>query len=318
MALTLVEAAKTAANNGETKRAGVIALYAKTSAWLAGLPFKNIPGNAYAYNQEAVLPGMAFRGINEAYTASTGIVNPAAEMLRIAGGELDVDRAIVKTMGAGVRSTQEQMKTKAIAHGLTARLIKGDSLSDPREFDGIQNRVRIGGPQFFSAGGTQAGDPLSLFTLDTAIAATAGTNKQIWCNVPTWLRFSQAARNQDVGGLIVWDKDEFGRPLMRYNGIALVPAFPEQDGDDPLPFTEQGGFSNVPGGATSTSLYVVGLGDGYLSGLQNGTMEVTDLGELQSGPPVLRTRIEWLISLVAEHPKCITRYAGISNAPFTA
>ena len=73
MALSLLEAAKAALNNGETKRAGIIMQFAQTSAWLANLPLRNIPGNAFAYTQEGTLPGVAFRGINESYTASTGV-----------------------------------------------------------------------------------------------------------------------------------------------------------------------------------------------------------------------------------------------------
>jgi hypothetical protein len=65
------------------------------------------PGNAYAYNREGTLPGVAFRGVNESYTESTGIVNPLVEALRIGGGDLDVDIAILKTQGeASARRTK--------------------------------------------------------------------------------------------------------------------------------------------------------------------------------------------------------------------
>ncbi len=82
-AINIVEAAKIALNAGETKRAGVILTFARASAWLANLPFRNIPGNSYAYNQEQTLPGIAFRGVNESYTASAGVINPESEALRI-------------------------------------------------------------------------------------------------------------------------------------------------------------------------------------------------------------------------------------------
>jgi hypothetical protein len=320
-ALTLIEAAKLAANNGEYKRAGVITIYARTSAWLAQIPFQTIQGNAFAYTQESTLPGIAFRGVNEGYVASHGIVNPASESLRIAGGDLDVDRFIVDTQGASVRTTHEAMKVKALAHAVTAKLIKGNSSpgdgGDQREFDGLQRRIPLSSAQFVSAGTTDAGDPLSLFKLDQLIAKVAGPNKRLWMPQALALRFGQAARNTAVSGYVMWDKNELGQRILRYNGIPIDVAFPEQDGDEPLAFDEQGDLLGTPGGSTSASIYCVSLGEGYLSGIQSGPMQVRDLGELDT-LPVLRTRVEWHPGLVVQHPRAIARYGGISDAPFTA
>jgi hypothetical protein len=316
-AITLVEAAKLAANNGETKRAGVIATFAKMSPWLAMLPFKNIPGNSYAYNQEGVLPGIAFRGVNESYTASTGIINPASEALRIAGGDLDVDVAIVKMLGAGVRSTHEEMKAKALTASLTTKLIKGDSTSDPREFDGLQVRIPTTGAQFVSAGTTDAGDAPSLLKLDTLIDSVAGPNKVLLMNKALRRRLSAAARTTTVGGYITWDKDAFGRQVMQYNGVPIINPYPENDGTEPLAFDEQGDLGGTPGGTSAASIYCASFADGYVCGIQNGTMDVRDLGEVQSSP-VFRTRVEWLVGLVVEHPRAVARYGGISDAAWVA
>ena len=82
MALTLVEASKLYA--GDPLRSAIIELYARNSDILRVLPFDEIMGNAYRYNREQTLPGIGFRGINEAYTESTGILNPITEPLVIA------------------------------------------------------------------------------------------------------------------------------------------------------------------------------------------------------------------------------------------
>lgn len=317
MGLTLIEAAKLALNKGETKRAGVIATFARQSSWLANLPFNNIPGNSYAYDQEQTLPGIAFRGVNEAYTASAGVINPEVEALRIAGGDLDVDIALVKMFGANVRTTHEAMKAKALAASLTTKLIKGDVTSDVREFDGLQNRIATGGSQFVAAGTTDNGDALSLFLLDELIDKVSGPNKQIWLNKVMRRRLTQAARTSTVGGHIDFEIDEFGRQLAFYNGIPLVTPYPDDGGTEPLAFDEQGDLGGTPGGSSSTSIYCVALGDGYLSGIQNGMMEVRDLGELDT-TPIMRTRVEWLAGLVVEHPRCIARLGGISNAAVVA
>ena len=139
MALTLLEAAKL--ETGDVYKQGVIEKFAETSDILRVLPFINIAGNALKYNIEETLPGVGFRGINESYDESTGIINPQSESLVIAGGDLDVDKFLVDTMGAEQRTVHEGMKIKALSLAWTRTFIKGDSESDPREFDGLQKRI---------------------------------------------------------------------------------------------------------------------------------------------------------------------------------
>src|SRR6266567_5361853 len=113
-ALTLLQAAEQALGNDEVKRAAIIELFASPDL-LKVLPFIDIQGAAYVYLQEGQLSGVAFRGINESYTSNTGIINPQTERLRIVGGDLDVDKALLKTHGPAIRSQQERMKVKALS-----------------------------------------------------------------------------------------------------------------------------------------------------------------------------------------------------------
>ncbi len=165
MPLTLLEASKLV--SGEVKRSAIIEMFPRNSDLLAALSFIDVPGGAYVYNREGKLPGVAFRGFNEGYTESVGVINPEAEVLRIVGGELDVDTAIIKTRGAGVRSSQEAMKVKAKTLYLADRIVNGDSETDPREFDGL--RKRITGKQLYAGNGSAVGGggtsgPLSIDT----------------------------------------------------------------------------------------------------------------------------------------------------------
>lgn len=311
MALTLVEAAKLAANEGKTLRAGVIAMFARASDILMALPFKDIQGNAYQYNREGVLPAIAFRGVNESYTPSTGIVNQLVEALRIAGGDLDVDTFILKTQGEQVRSTHEEMKVKALAAEFTRVIIKGDSTSNPREFDGLQNRI-VGG-QLLDNGATNGGDPLSLQQLDALIDQVPNASALIM-NKQMRRRLTTAARNVNVGGYITYDVDVFGRRITKYNDVPILVPYSDNGGTEPIAFDEvgQGGAT-----ATATSIYAVAFGDGLVTGLQSGAMDVRDLGELQT-TPVKRTRVEWFAGLCIEHGRAAARLRGISNAAVVA
>lgn len=308
MALTLIEAAKL--HDGVDLRSTVIELYAQSSDLLRVLPFDTIAGNALKYSQEKTLPGIAFRGVNGSYTESTGVLNPVVEPLVIAGGDLDVDTHILRTMGMDQRSVHEAMKIKALAHGWTKTFLKGDSVSSPYEFDGLQ--VRLTGNQKISAGATAGGDALSLAKLDEAIDAVENPT-HLCMNKAMRRRLTAAMRSTEVSGNIAWDKDEFGRRILVYNDLPILIFDEDNTAAQILPFTE----ASANGGASvCTSIYVVSLGDQRLLGIQSGDMMVTDLGELQT-KPAMRTRVEWDCGVALWHPKAASRLYGIKNAAVT-
>lgn len=307
MSLTLIEAAKLMLNQGQVIRASVIAQFARSSDILRVMPFRDIAGNAYAYNREGTLPAVAFRGVNESYTASTGVINPLVEALRISGGDLDVDTFLTRTGGPGIRSTHEVLKIKALAAELTRVIIKGDSEAQPREFDGLQKRLV--GAQLVEAGSTDGGDALSLAKLDEAIDATT-TPTHILMSKAMRRRMTSASRLSTVGGHINFTQDEFGRRITTYNDIPVLVAYPDNGGTEPIAFDEVGTGGST---ATATSIYVISFGDGLVQGLQNGTMDVRDLGELNDSPQ-WRTRVEWFVGLVVEHGRAATRLRGIKDA----
>lgn len=308
MALTLLEAAKL--ESGDVLRSAIIELYAGSSSILSALPFQSITGNALKYNREEALPGVGFRGVNEAYTASTGVLNPLTEALVIAGGDLDVDKFIIDTMGNNQRSTHEAMKVRALSLAWTRKFIKGDTASDPREFDGLQ--VRATGSQLISAGSTANGEPLKLTKLDEAIDQTLDPT-HIIMNKTMARRLSAAARLYTVGGYVTFSLNQFGQRVMEYNGLPILTVDLDHTGTAILPFTE----AAASGTDTATSIYVVSMGDGMLTGIQNGTISVRDLGELQTAP-VFRTRVEWYNGIAVFHGRAVTRLRHISDAAIVA
>lgn len=306
MALTLIEAAKR--NAGDVVRAATIETYAKTSDILRVLPFENISGNALKYNQEHALPGIGFRGVNEGFTESTGVLNPVTEPLVIAGGDLDVDKFIVQTMGPDQRTSQEVMKIKALSHTWSRAVIKGDSSSMSKQFDGLQSRVR--GTQLIDAGNSSGGDALSLAKLDELIDTVDDPQYLLMTRAMRRL-LTSAARNPSVAGYITYTQDEFGRPVMNYNGLPILIADNSGDAYPALDFGE----ANPGGGANvGTSIYCLSVGDGKLVGIQNGDPMVTDLGELES-KPAYRTRVEWYAGIAVFHPRAVARLRGIKNSP---
>lgn len=308
MALTLLEALKRVQ---DPVQSAVIEMYAKSSPVLANLGFDSIQGSAMKYNREETLPGVGFRGINESYTESTGIINPQVEPLVIVGGDLDVDKFILETMGMGQRSVQEEMKVKSLALAWTKAFIKGDQESDPREFDGLQ--VRLTGNQLIDAGATDGGDALALTKLDELIDAVDEPTHLIM-NKTMRRRLSAAARTTTIGGFITWEKDAFGRPVAMYGDLPILVMDKDNEDSDILPFTEVGSGGST---ASACSLYCVSMMAGKLQGIQNRVVEARDLGELQT-KPAMRTRVEWYAGISMYHGRAAARLRGISNAAVTA
>lgn len=299
MALTLLEAAKLM--QGDAVRSSVIETFARSSDLLQVLPFNDIAGNAYKYNQESAMPGVAFRGVNEAYTEDVGVLNPVTEPLVIAGGDLDVDKFIVDTEGPGQRELHEDMKIKHLAQLISYKFIKGDADSDPKEFYGMQSRLT--GNQLI----TQSAGAATLAKLDELIDAVDEPT-HLFMNKAMRRRLTAAARLTTVGGYITYDVDAFGRQVTKYNDLPILISDANDQNYAATDFTEA---------SSTTSIYCLSLGEGRLGGIQNGMMDVRDLGE-QDAKPVYRTRVEWYVGLVLYHPRAAARYENITNVAVTA
>jgi hypothetical protein len=308
--LTLIEAAKVARDEGKEFQAAIIEVFAQNSPILAVMPFRDIQGNALAYNLEGELPGVGFRGVNEGYTESTGVINPKTETLTIAGGDLDVDKFIVDTMGGeSQRSVHEALKIKALALSITRTFIKGDNETNPKEFSGLQ--ARIVGSQKIAAGATANGTALSLAKLDELIDAVEN---------PTHLIMNKSMRRKltvavraGLGGTITQTKDDFGRRFEMYNDLPIIIVDKDNTNTDILPFTE----AATSGTSTATSIYCVSMGEDGLTGIQNGGIDSRDLGELES-KPAYRTRVEWYVGQAIFNGRKAARLWSIADAAVTA
>lgn len=306
MALTLLEAAKL---QQDPLKRGVIEVFPRTSPVLEYVPFQNIAGNAYTYNVEQALGGIAFRGIGETYTESTGVLNPVTEALKIMGGVSDVDRALVKTQGNvnDLRSSHDGLKAKAAALFFTKSFFKGDSESDPAEFDGLQKRLT--GDQLLAMGNTAGGDALTLAKLDELIDAVQGSPDALFMNKT--MRRKVNALMRAAGQATETVSDSFGRQTGAYAGVPIGIIEEDETGSAILGFAE-----DCPGGGDSvgSSIYAVRFGsDEFVGGLQAGEMDVIDMG-LYSGGVAYRTLIEWICSIAVFHPRAAARLYGIKNA----
>lgn len=319
MAVTLAQAALLSTNDLQR---GVVETFVQLSPVLDRLPLMPIEGNAYAYNEEASLPGVAFRAVNEAYTESTGTVNQKTESLVILGGDADVDRFIVQTRGNlnDQRATQTRLKVKAASYKFQDTFFNGDVTVDTKAFDGLKKRLT--GSQVIAIGtngapvvGNGGSDTYSFFdALDNLIAAVPGingANGAIYANSAIVGKIRSAGRR--IGGVDTVREDVTGKRVLTWNGIPVLDPGQTTAGVNILPQTETQGTA----AGTTSSVYAVKFGedetDGGVTGLTNGGVMVDDLGLLQS-QPVYRTRIEFYCGLGVFGGKAAARLTGVLNS----
>jgi hypothetical protein len=307
--LTTVEAGKL--GRQDSLKSGIVDIFREGKLY-AAMPQLPVAGTGIHYNQEQTLPGIGFRGVNEAYSESTGIINPQSEALKIFGGDVDIDLALEAMQGPEIRTAQVAMKVKAARLKLEKTLIKGDSTSHVNEFDGLQARIPSGSSQLiFNA---DNGAALSLSALDELIDAVDETvgSPVLIMNRTLRRRLSAAARVASAVGNLQYGQDALGRQQYSYNGVPIIDVDYDETGAQILAFNETRGNSSA-----CSSIYCVAAGVNGATLITNGGINVRDLGEIDT-KPVRRIRVEAYLGMAVFHPRAIARLGGITNAPVAA
>lgn len=318
MAVTLVQSA---ALSSDMLAKGVMEIFVQESPILDRIPQMQIEGNAYRYTLEASLPGVAFRGVNQAYSESTGTFNQLTEGLVILGGDADVDQFIQKTRSNlhDQRAEQTKLKVKAASRKYSETFFNGDVAVDPLGFDGL--RKRLAGAQVFDPApngipivGNGTTDPHAFFdALDELIARVPGidgSNGALYA--PRSIAAKIKAAGRRIGGVEMVREDLTGKRVVQYNGIPVL-----DPGDTAAGAAILGQAETLGTSSDTASIYAVRYGssegDQAVTGLTNGGVQVYDLGELQEKPAV-RTRIEFYTGVALFGGKAAARMRGVRNA----
>lgn len=291
MALTLLEAQKHATTPQE------LAVVTELAAGplLQTLPFRNIEGNGLFWKREEALPDVGFRNYNGALAESYAEVSQQSESLKLFGGDIKVDRAIVDLEGAQAKAYQIQSRVRAMRLAWEALFIKGDSNQSPSEFDGLAARIQNGSSQYFANGG----GALDLGKLDEAIdnVDAAGGRKYLVMSKSMRRALTRQARTNTQIDIV---RNEFGYQQMVYAGLPVL----ELDRDHK-------NVAIMDATPTAQDLYVVSFGNDHLTGIQNGGVSVRELGESFAQPQLI-TRVEWYCGLALINGRAAARLAGIN------
>jgi hypothetical protein len=291
MGLTLLEAKKFA----RTPQELAVVTELGAGQLLGELPFRNIEGNGLFWKREESLPDVGFRNYNAALAESYGEVSQQSESLKLFGGDIKVDRAIEQLEGPEAKAYQIQSRVRAMRLAWEALFINGNSNQSPSEFDGLAARIKSGSSQFFANGG----GALDLGKLDEAIDNVDATGGQKYLVMSKSLR-RQLSRLARASGQIEITRSEFGYQQLVYAGIPVL----ELDRD----------HKNAPildGTVTNQDMYVVSFGNDHLTGIQNGSVSVRELGESHVQPQLI-VRLEWYCGLALVNGRAAARLSAIN------
>lgn len=268
---------------------GVIETMAKTSGVLQRLPFIEVMGSGYAYNVVEELPSVQYRAVNGTYTESTAEPKKTVESLVILGGDADVDVYLTRTHSNlnELRAMQTELKAKAVARQFEKDFFTGAGTSDALKGLDARQTGDI-------AGTKQTEEDLTLDALNELLDNVVDGADAMFMSKT--MRRELMNLLQGNNHYIENGTDAFGRPVMAYGGVEIVPV------EDSL----------IP----KNKIYAVKFGtDSYVHGLSNGGVQARDLGELDT-KPCYRTRIEFYCGLATKHKKCfsILEISNVSRA----
>ena len=290
MSLTLLEAQK----HARTPQELAVVTELAAGQLMSVLPFRNIEGNGLFWKREESLPDVGFRNYNGSLAESYAEVSQQSESLKLFGGDIKVDRAIVTLEGAQAKAYQVQSRVRAMRMAWEALFINGDSNQSPSEFDGLAARIQSGSSQFFANGG----GALDLGKLDEAIdnVDAQGGRKYIVCSKSLRRALTRQTR---LNTQIDITRNEFGYQQYSYMGLPLL----ELDRDNK-------NVAILDSNPAAQDMYVVSFGNDHLTGIQNGGVSVRELGEDHTQPQMI-TRVEWYCGLALINGRAAARVAGV-------
>lgn len=318
MAITLAEAQK---NVQDDLQKGVIDEFRKSSYILDHLTFDDAVsptgGGAtltYGYTRLITQPTADFREVNAEYSPSHVEKERYTVDLKVFGGSFEVDR-IIANMGGIVDEVQLQIeqKTKAARALFNDTFINGDSATNAKAFDGLDKALTGSTTEFnipetldmSTAEKIKENYVAFMFYLDKFLKKLDGKPDFIGGNTDF---ISVIQLCSKLAGRYQTTKDDWGRQVETYNGIALVDFGAKAGSNDDVVKTLADGTS---------SLYFGRLGlDGLHGVSMAGQSPVkTWLPDFSTAGAVKKGEVEMVAAVALKASKAAGKMGNVKIAP---
>ncbi len=244
-------------------------------------PLIEIQGNALTYNRENAAANAAFYSVGDTWDESTPTFTQVQTSLVILGGDADVDNYIRQTRSniQDVEAAVLQLKAKAVRNKFEDTFINGNTGTDAKSFDGLDQLITSGQTIEMATNGAT----LTLAKLDQLIDKIMGGKPDLLLMSKRSRRKLKTLRNA-VGSVLENDVDSFGHRIDYYDGI-------------PIAITDWISDTQTHGNtSTNSTIYALCFGEDGIAGLTNGGIQLERIGSLET-KDATRTRVKWYCSL---------------------
>ena len=313
MAYTLAEAAKL---SNDVLQAGVIELFVRDDPILEQLPFVDIVGNGLTYNVETTEPTAKFYDVGDTWVEGTGEVTPATAVLKILGGDADLDN-FLKATRSNINDLKAEMiaaKVKALRYQFMTTFLYGYLTGDPKEFNGMHYLINSATYNTVPVGAADSTPTvLSLAKLEEGIDMVKGYKPDLIVMSKMMKRYINAYLLA-AGGISYDDRANkrvqtlFGVPVGPSDYVSNLENV-DQDFVDPA---FHGYEPTTPDAASDggTSIFILSFGPKQCCGCQNGTITTVPLGDLET-KDASRYRIKWYVSCMLQSIISCAKLTGV-------
>ena len=332
MPITLAEAKVGMADKVDQQ---IVDMFRRSSLLLDRLTFDNAisPGTGgstlvYGYTQLKTPSTAAVRAINSEYTANEAKREKKTTQAIIMGGAFEVDRVIQDTSGAIDELVfQADEKIKATANFFTNCVINGTAggAAGPGKatgtFDGLNKLLANSSTEYTATADLSTSENVTanynqfLDELDEFISGLDGMPDMLLMNRKMLSKLRGIARR---AGYYDVTKDDFGRGVETYNGIALMDAGEFYDGTKTVDIV-----ADTAAGASAfgtSDIYAVKFGLDAFHGISpTGTKVITSyMPDLTQPGAVKKGEVELVAGVALKNTLKAGHMKGIITAPKTA
>ena len=320
MAITLEQAKVGMADKVDQQ---VVDMFRRSSLLLDRMTFDNAisPGTGgstlvYGYTQLKTPSTAAVRAINTEYTPGEAIREEKTAKAVIMGGSFQVDRVIQSTSGAIDELVfQADEKVKAVSNFFTNAVING---TNSTTFDGLKVLLTGSSTEYTATSDLTTSANIDanyqhfLDELDEFISGLDGGADMLIMNRKMLGKLRGIARR---AGYFSSSRDEFGRTVETYNGIALMDAGQYFNGTNSVDIVADTPASS--GVAGTSDIYAVKFGLDAFHGISpTGTKVVqTYMPNLMEPGAVKKGEVELVAGVALKNTLKAGRMKGIKTTP---
>jgi hypothetical protein len=256
----------------------------------------DVTGTAVTYNRENTNPAATFYDVGDTWSEATPTFTQVTAALKIMGGDADVDNFLSQSYADPNDLEAEVIikRAKAVAHLYSNTFYNGDTATDTKSFDGLTKILSTTGQELTL--GTNGG-ALTLDAMDQMIDLLPNGR-------PDALLMSKRSRRKlsslrrASGAILETTVNQFGQHVLSYDGIPIIV-------DDFIADNQVQGTETA-----ASSIYAVRFGMDGVIGLQNGELQVVEVGDLET-KDATRWRIKWYASMAVMSTLGVARIRGI-------